>query len=175
MTRIFSTAHEKHDSLLLVSPRPLIPLSFISCFTRRIGVRQTVVPLNRHPGMVLAGIQCLSRDPKTLDACLRRHDVHDTFPFSTRDGTRVLPGKLKSIQRQAAKRRATHKTNLQNASSEWDSNGSDACFIARFNKNPWNVSSVSPAMHSDPPAWTQSDAAHHLPVEDCPARRAGAP
>jgi len=34
----------------------------------------SAVPLTRHPSMFLAGIQCLFY-PKTLDACLRRHDV----------------------------------------------------------------------------------------------------
>ena len=34
------------------------------------------VPLNRHPGMLLAGIQWLSSPwLKTLDSCLRRNDV----------------------------------------------------------------------------------------------------
>ena len=40
------------------------------------------VPFTRHPGMLLAGIQCLALDLKTLDACLRRHDV-DAFKVIT--------------------------------------------------------------------------------------------
>ena len=61
---------------------------------------------------------------KTLDACLRRHDAHSTFPFSMLDGTLILLRKLKSIQKQAADKRAIHRTNLQNASTKWNSNGS---------------------------------------------------
>jgi len=36
------------------------------------GDAAVAVPPNRHPGMFLAGIQWL----KTLDACIRRHDVN---------------------------------------------------------------------------------------------------
>jgi len=35
-------------------------------------------------------IQCLSSEPKTLDACLRRHDMPYAVPFGLPDGTRIL-------------------------------------------------------------------------------------
>jgi len=65
-----------------------------------------------------------SSDPKTLDACLRRHDVNYTGSFCLLRTTFILLRAFKSICKLAMKKCEIYGAQRQDASIKWDSSDS---------------------------------------------------